>query len=471
MEHKQTVSPTTTALTPELLDNLDTLWEAALSEVEIKLSRPNFITWFKNTSLIDKEEHCARIALPNSFAKEWIENKYEKIVLGALRNLDDSITKIEFLVGNSKQLKSRKVRKKEALPLSDQPSFPEFKIDSETNLNPRYTFDSFIVGKSNELSHAAASAVTDSVGSRYNPLFIYGGVGLGKTHLIQAIGNEIKARHSGKLRVRYVSSEKFINDVVWAMRNKRMETIKEKYRQVDTLIIDDIQFIIGKARTEEEFFHTFNALYEQNKQIIISADKPPKFMPELAERLRSRFEGGMIVDISLPDYELRFSILKAKLEEKRVELPDDIIGVIATKIQKNFRELEGVLNRIIFYQTVKEAKITTSLAESIINEIIQEPLKNISPNALIKAVAEAFEVQIHDLTGQCRKKEVVQPRQIAMYLLRDLLSLSYPNIGDRMGKRDHTTAIYAYEKIAKEITKNQSLNQKVIMIKELINQE
>ncbi|PIR88389.1 MAG: chromosomal replication initiator protein DnaA, partial [Candidatus Harrisonbacteria bacterium CG10_big_fil_rev_8_21_14_0_10_44_23] len=311
MEHKQSSVGSKIQTKADLIQDLDKLWGSALGEIELQISKPNFITWFKNSQLIDKSDNTAHIALPNTFAKEWIENKYSKIVLGALRNIDDTITKVKFLIKSSKEFRIKTAKQNKAkadIELAPQQSFPEFKIDPETNLNPRYTFETFIVGKSNELSHAAASAVVDEVGSKYNPMFIYGGVGLGKTHLVQAIGNGIKQKHQGRLKVKYVSSEKFTNDVVWAMRNKRMETIKEKYRLIDVLIIDDIQFIIGKARTEEEFFHTFNALYEQNKQIVISSDKPPRFMPELAERLRSRFEGGMIVDIGLPDYELRFAI-------------------------------------------------------------------------------------------------------------------------------------------------------------------
>jgi len=472
MEHKQETRSGAILQDKKEFTDLESLWEAALGEIEIQISRPNFVTWFKNSQLIDKKEQSAFIALPNTFAKEWIENKYSKIVFAALRNLDGSITKIEFIVHNSRlanKLRS-KVRKSQEEGAQQQ-TFPEFKIDPETNLNPRYTFANFVVGKANELAYAAASAVVDDIGSKYNPLFFYGGVGLGKTHLMQALGNEIKKRYKSSVRVKYVSSEKFTNDVIWAIRNKRTETIKEKYRLVDVLLIDDIQFIIGKPSTEEEFFHTFNALYETNKQIIISSDKPPKFMPDLAERLRSRFEGGMIIDLGAPDYELRFAILKTKLEEKQVNLSDDIIGLIANKIQKNFRELEGVINRISFYQNVKKSEISVKIAEEIIAEIIQEPIKNISPSVLIKTVAESFDVSLADITGQCRKKEVVEPRQIAMFLLREMLSLSYPAIGEKLGKRDHTTAIYAFEKISKEINKNQNLNQKVLLIKDLLGKE
>jgi chromosomal replication initiator protein len=449
--------------------DLDRLWQAALGEIEVQVSRPNFVTWFKNSRFLNKDGNAACIGLPNNFAKEWIENKYAKVVLGALRALEESITKVDFVVVSSKNSGLKNRTSKPVVEV--QMSFPEFKIDPETGLNPRYSLNSFIVGKSNELAHAAATSIVGEIGSKYNPLFIYGGVGLGKTHLMQAVGNEIHAKYKGKVKVKYTSAEKFTNDVIFAIKNRRMETLKEKYRLVDVLIVDDIQFIIGKQATEEEFFHTFNALHENNKQIIISSDKPPKFMPELAERLRSRFEGGMIVDIAYPDYELRYAVLKTKAQEKGLQLPDEVLEVLANRIQRTLRELEGILNKILFYQRAKQIAITTRLAEEILAEVLQEPIRSINPNAVVKAVADAFEISVTDLVGASRKRELVGPRQIAMYLLRDMLDLSYPNIGGRMGKRDHTTALYAYEKIAQEINKNQSLNQKIISIRELITKE
>ncbi|MEK7611952.1 MAG: chromosomal replication initiator protein DnaA [Patescibacteria group bacterium] len=453
--------------------NLEQVWQNALAEIELQISRPNFVTWFTHSQLIEKEAGVALVALPNHFSKEWIENRYYNVILGALRNHDDSTKKIEFIVAShndsaiKKSLAAKKEKKEDS---AGQLSFTEFKIDPDTNLNPRYTFETFVVGKSNELAHAAAQAVITEVGSKYNPLFVYGGVGLGKTHLMQAVGNEIKRVYSNKYKVKYVSSEKFTNDVIWAIRNKRMETIKEKYRLVDVLIIDDIQFIAGKPATEEEFFYTFNALYEQNKQIVISSDRPPKFIPTLEDRLSSRFQGGMQVDISFPDYELRSAIVRTKLQEKAVLLGDEVINTIAEKIQKNIRELEGILNKIIFYQSRGE-EITPKFAEKIINESIQEPTKNINPNQILKAVADFYEISPNDLINRSRKKEIAESRQIAMYLLREVLSLSYPFIGNKLGKRDHTTAIYAYEKIAQEMQKNQNLNQKILTIKEMINRE
>jgi len=453
--------------------NLEQLWQSALSEIELQISKPNFITWFKNSRLLEKNEGAALISLPNNFSKEWIEKRYYKIVLGALRNIDGVTKKVDFVVNPNSQtiIMETALKNKPGSDEIGQLSFNEFSVDPETNLNPRYTLRSFVVGKSNELAFAAIEAVTKAIGNKYNPLFIYGGVGLGKTHLMQGAGNEIKNLYKNKIKVKYVSSEKFTNEVIWAMRNKRMETIKEKYRLIDVLIIDDIQFIEGKAATEEEFFHTFNALYENNKQIIISSDRPPKFIPTLQERLKSRFEGGITVDITYPDYELRCAVVKNKAQEKKVMINDEIINLVASKIQKSIRELEGVLNRMLFHQSRKNEQVSIKIVEQIVDEIAQKPNKNINPNQIVKAVADFYEISPFDLINRSRKKEIAESRQVAMYLLRDVLNLSYPYIGRKLGKRDHTTAIYAFEKISQEMNKNPNLNQKIIAIKELINKE
>lgn len=448
------------------------LWQNVLGEIELQISRPNFLTWLKSSQLVEKDEKdgVVLVGLPNNFAKEWVKNRYHKLILGSLRNFDGSVRSVNYTVVNNAApaavLKQQKIILQKDDSLVDQLPLTDSLIDQKTNLNPKYTFDSFVVGSSNELAHAAIQAVISSVGKKYNPLFIYGGVGLGKTHIIQAAGNTIKEKYGGKLNVLYVTSEKFINDVVWAVRNKRMEDTKKKYRDIDVLIIDDIQFIGGKPTTELEFFYTFNALYENNKQIIMSSDRAPAAIPILEERLRSRFEGGMIVDISYPDYEMRLAILKNKCQKQGFDLDDKTLEHIATKVQKNIRELDGVLNKVIFYEQYKNTKIDTKKLDEIIQETIHVSPKNITPNEIIKTVSDFYEISQVDITNKGRKQEVVEPRHVVMYLLRDILKLSYPHIGEKLGKRDHTTVIHAYEKISKEITQNTSLNQKILLIKE-----
>jgi len=440
--------------------------------MEIQLSQANFATWLKNSRLVDKKEGTFYIALPNNFAKEWVANKYHKNILGVLRSLDDSAKKLEFTVGNNPINTAARSKKTSPVLVDELNQFEgafelNFKVDPVTNLNTKYTLQSFVVGPSNELAFAAATAVVQEVGTKYNPLFIYGGVGLGKTHLIQAIGNEILTKYQHKVRPRYVSSEKFTSDIVWGIRNKRMEDIKKRYRDVDVLIIDDIQFIGGKEKTEEEFFHTFNALYENNKQIIISSDRPPQSIPTLEERLRSRFEGGMTADISYPEYETKVAIIKSKLQEINKELHPAVIDLIAKKIKRNIRELEGVLKKILFYAEKKQVEMTEKIAAEIIEKSVQTPSKRVTDDQILKIVAEFFNVTLEDLVSHNRRKEVVLPRQIAMYLLREILEFSYPNIGEKMG-RDHTTAIHSYEKINQEVNKNTGLNHKILLIKEII---
>jgi chromosomal replication initiator protein len=343
----------------------------------------------------------------------------------------------------------------------------DYQTDPETGLNPKYRLSSYVVGPSNELAFAAAEAIVSNVGKKYNPFFVYGGVGLGKTHLIQAIGNEILAKYNKKLRPRYISSEQFARDMVWGIRNKRMEDVKKKYRDIDMLIVDDIQFIGGKDKMEEEFFHTFNALYENNKQIIISSDKPPHAIPILQERLRSRFEGGFVADISYPEFEVRIAIIRSKLLEINRQLSDEVINLIAKRLKKNIRELEGILKKLIFMQDKRQVDITPDMANEIIDKATQSVGKRVEDEQILKAVAEFFNVTIGDLVSHSRRKEVVEPRQIAMYLLRDISELSYPYIGEKMG-RDHTTAIHSYEKINNEINRSSTLNQKILTIKDII---
>ncbi|MGC9046732.1 MAG: chromosomal replication initiator protein DnaA [Minisyncoccia bacterium] len=453
---------------------LKEVWKNVLGEIELQISRPNFLTWLKNSELtnLDEKNGTAIISLPNNFAKEWVKTRYHKLILEILRQKNPTIKNIEYIISSSdlEKYKKHKIETHNKLKtISEiQPPLIENKIDPVTNLNYQYTFDNFVVGSSNELAYSAGLAIVKEIGKKYNPLFVYGGVGLGKTHLIQAIGNEIKKIYQNKIKVLYVPSEYFINEVVAALRNKRVEDIKSKYRNVDVLIIDDIQFIGGKPSTELEFFYTFNALHSTGKQIIISSDRPPAAIPTLEERLKSRFEGGIITDISYPDYEMRLAILKTKTKQHNVDINDQILDYIATKVQKNIRELEGVLNKVIFYQQYKNEKINLSKLEQIINETVRIAPKNITSNEIINAVAEVFSIPTQNLIDKNRKQEIVQPRQIAMYLMRELLKMSYPNIGEKFGNRDHTTVMHACEKISKEINFDAILNQKIITIKEII---
>ena len=445
--------------------DLSKIWKKALGEIELEISRPNFLTWFKNSQFVSLKNGKGIIGLPNNFAKEWLKTHYHKLILKVLRNIDNSIKEIDYKV-----LDSTSFNKKEPPTQKEiyQKKLIDFKIDRKTNLNIKYTFKNFVVGSFNQLAFAATEAMIEDIGKKYNPLFVYGKVGLGKTHLIQAAGNEIIKKYNNKINVLYITSENFINDVIWSIKSRRMDDIKKKYRNVDVLIIDDIHFIGGKPATEEEFFHTFNTLYENNKQIIISSDRPPAAIPTLSERLRSRFEGGMIADISIPDYEARVAILKTKLSDNNWVLEDRYINYIASKIKNNVRELEGVLNKVVFYQKINQIKVDDNLIDKIINETTQKTFKNITPSLIIKEVSNFFEISPNELTGKSKKKELIEPRQITMYLLREIKKMSYSNIGRKIGNRDHTTVMYAIEKISKQLSEDNTLNQKIFLVKEKI---
>jgi len=445
--------------------NKDELWQAILAQIQLDISQANFATWFKDTNIAAYKDGQVIVSTPNSFAKEWLENKYGKTIFKIFYNLDKRIKEVKYTVGKSEL----KIIKKPTIsfPNLGQLEFEEFKIDKETNLNPRYTFENFVVGPFNELAHAAAWAVSKKPGLVYNPLFIYGGVGLGKTHLLQSVGNAVVKNFSQK-KIKYIPSEKFTTGLVSSIKNQNIEGFKIKYRAIDVLILDDVQFLTGKEKTQEEFFHIFNALYEKNKQIIISSDRPPKAIPALAERLRSRFEGGMIGDISYPDYETRIAILKTKSQERGVDLSDEVLDYIAVNIQKNIRELEGALNRLIAYQKINNQPPNLEIAKSLLKTLFLFPNKMANHKKIIQVVAEFYDLKEKELFSSSRKKEVVKPRQVAMFLLRELLKSSYPFIGRKLGGKDHTTAIHACGKIGKEIENNENLNNEIDLIKQRI---
>lgn len=453
--------------------DLHELWKAALGEIGLQISKANYKTWLANTSIVDKKNGIVTVAVPNSFTKEWLENKYHKFILRSLRNIESEIKEVAYQIKPSyvrEESKDKKQLKEDEL-IHKQLDFAELNVDVETNLNPRYTFNNFIVGPSNELAHAAASAVTKNLGNKYNPLFIYGGVGLGKTHLIQAIGNAVKKENHSK-KIKYVTSERFTSEVITTLRSGSLrpndiDDFKKRWREIDLLIIDDIQFLSGKEKTQDEFFHTFNALYDAGKQIIISSDRPPKSIQTLEERLRSRFEGGMIADISYPDLETRIAILKAKANEKGFDFSYEIFEYIALNIKKNVRELEGALNRLIA-SNLSATKKDQSLIEvkKVLNTIVNTPKKSTTLRNIIKAVVEFYDISEKELLERSRKKEIVKPRQIIMYLLREELKCSFPFIGLKIGGRDHTTAIHACDKIKKEIESDQNFGDEINTIRE-----
>jgi chromosomal replication initiator protein len=452
--------------------NNNELWKAVLAEIELSISKANFITWFKNTFIVSRKEGHIILGVPNGFAKEWLENKYRPYILKALKNLENDIKSVSCVISaNENAPRENSIDaiiypRKFPIVKPQDGSFRE--INHENNLNPKYTFENFIVGGSNELAHAACYAVSQNLGKAYNPLFIYGGVGLGKTHLLQSIGNEI-IKKNPKYRVKYIPSERFANDLIESMRMQKINEFKEYYRKIDLLIIDDIQFLSGKEKTQVEFFHIFNYLYQLNRQIVLSSDRAPKAIPTLEERLRSRFEGGMIADVSKPDLETRVAILRKKIKDEGIQIEDKAIFFIAENITNNIRELEGALNRISVSAQLSNREITADYVASLLSELISSgKKKGITHNHILKVVCEFYDVSLEDLVQKNRKKEVSKPRQVAMYLMRSELKYSYPGIGEKLGGRDHTTALHAHEKISKELSYDERLLEDITALKEKI---
>ncbi|MDP2676890.1 MAG: chromosomal replication initiator protein DnaA [bacterium] len=439
------------------------LWQKTLDEIQCEVSTANFITWFQHTIITEQKDQNVTVGVPNAFVKEWIESKYQKPILKIVRNFIPDIRSIEFSILPKLSQKQQPLSVVKKQVPQEQQEIQELSIDRETNLNPRYSFDNFIVGSFNELAYAASQAIINNLGAVYNPFFVYGGVGLGKTHLLQAIGNEIR-KNNPHTKVKYISSEKFTNEFITAVQNKETNYFKERYRAIDLLIIDDIQFISKKVQTQEEIFHTFNTLYENNKQIILSSDRPPKLIENLEERLRSRFEGGMIADISEPEYEARLAILHTKRKEKDIIITDDILEYIAASIKSNIRELEGALNLIAVRLRLQKSSLSLAEVKDILSKHIQ-PRKVVTAKQIINAVSKFYNTQEKFLIEKTRRKDIVKPRQIAMYLLREDFNGSYPYIGQKLGGRDHTTAIHSYEKIARDLKNNKQLQEELKQIR------
>ncbi|PTQ53399.1 MAG: Chromosomal replication initiator protein DnaA [Brockia lithotrophica] len=428
------------------------LWDLVLGRLQSRLPKPSFDTWFRDTRALRLSENTLVVEAPNPFIKDWLEEHYQ--------------TALETLLSDigGKPLRLRLVTEDELEP---PPSAPPGSTFESSPLNPKYVFETFVVGSGNRFAHAACLAVAERPASSYNPLFIYGGVGLGKTHLLHAIGHHVR-RHHPHMRALYISTEKFTNEFIAAIRDNRAEQFRQKYRTIDVLLIDDIQFLAGKEQTQEEFFHTFNTLYEASKQIVITSDRPPKEIPTLEDRLRSRFEWGLITDIQPPDLETRIAILHKKVRAEQLEISDEVIAFIARQVQTNIRELEGALTRVLAYASLINRDITVDLAEEALRDLVQtnKLQKHLTIFDIQKVVSDYFGIRREDLVGKKRTRNLVVPRQIAMYLARELTEHSLPKIGQEFGGKDHTTVIHAHEKIRREIQKDKHLARIVNELRE-----
>ncbi len=427
------------------------IWQQVLSVIQTKLSKPSFDTWFKSTKAVFQNDDVIVVTAPNVFTAEWLESRYTKLVS----------TTVEEYLGRPIEVKFAVEEARAPEPAASFPQMPAAKppaIDENVSmLNPKYTFDTFVIGAGNRFAHAASLAVAEAPAKAYNPFFLYGGVGLGKTHLMHAIGHYI-LENNPHMRVLYISSEKFTNEFINSIRDNRAENFRNKYRNIDVLLIDDIQFLAGKEGTQEEFFHTFNALHEEHKQIIISSDRPPKEIPTLEERLRSRFEWGLITDIQPPDLETRIAILRKKAKAENLDIPNEAMMYIANMIDTNIRELEGALIRVVAYSSLTNQDITSHLAAEALKDILPTGRNRvITIQDIQQRVGEFYGLKLEDFKARKRTKAVAFPRQIAMYLARELTDYSLPKIGDAFGGRDHTTVIHAHEKITQQLRIDQEL--------------
>lgn len=453
---------------------LNNLWEQALNIIKGEISEISFNTWIKSCTPISISNNILKLSVPNEFTKGILDTRYKDLLIQALKIVTSRKFKIEFyLESDLEEEKENEEKQKEEKrdSINDVDGSIVVSDEMSATLNPKYTFQSFVIGNSNRFAHAASLAVAESPAKAYNPLFIYGGVGLGKTHLMHAIGHYI-LQENPNAKVVYVSSEKFTNELINAIKDDKNEEFRNKYRKVDVLLIDDIQFIGGKERTQEEFFHTFNALHEENKQIILSSDRPPKEIPTLEDRLRSRFEWGLIADIQPPDFETRMAILKKKADVEGLNVPNEVMVYIATKIKSNIRELEGALIRIIAYSSLTNRDVSVDLASEALKDIISnKESAPVTVKTIQESVASYYNLRVEDLKSQRRTRNIAYPRQIAMYLSRKLTDMSLPKIGEEFGGRDHTTVIHAYEKISENLKTDEGLQSMINDITKKLTQK
>ena len=451
------------------MQKAEKIWQAALGELELQMTQATFSTWVKPTSVVAWEQDTIVLGAPNGYIKDWLENRLHAPIERTLSGVLGKKVDVEFVVWAEEQ----EIKQIDALPLlnssskvtgygSPHPRNGTLNGNGHMPLNPKYTFETFVVGSSNRLAHAAALAVTDTPALAYNPLFLYGGVGLGKTHLLHAIGHGVQ--HKGH-QVLYISSEQFTNDLINSIRTHNTEEFRLKYRNTDVLLIDDIQFIAGKESTQEEFFHTFNTLHASNKQIVVTSDHPPKAIPTLEERLRSRFEWGLIADIQPPDLETRIAILQFKAEGQPIPIPDDVINVIAQRIVSNIRELEGALNKVVAHATLARTRPSVESLDVALQDLVAAP-KSLTPEQIVEAVAQFYHISAEEIKGRRRSKDIVRPRQVVMFLARQETPASLPEIGAALGGRDHTTVIYGIEKVKGLQQEDSTLRRQILAIRE-----
>ena len=450
---------------------LETNWDRILNNIKSNVGESTFKVWFSHLQPLNLYQGILKIEVPSKFVKNWLEKKFKQIIFKAIKENISDIKEIEFVVSNKPQTKYKFKYKYKDIEFKNitevfQKKLSIFEVNPQTNLNPRYRFDNFVVGPSNELAFAACQAVAKNIGRLHNPLFVYGPVGVGKTHILQATGNEtIKIYKNIKLK--YLTTEEFTNEFIQSLKNHTTEEFRTKFRDIDILILDDVHFLSGKTTSQEELFHTFNYLYNSSKQIIFSSDRSPKMIPDIEERLRSRFEGGLVIEITPPDLETRIAILKLKSQEKGVVLNNDIYEFIAQKITRNIRELEGILELIIFHYNKNGGSISINKVNDLIEQFTKSSYTKITPKKILKVILEHYDLKEEDIFKKLRTKHLVKIRQLLIYFLRELTQLSYTSIGEFL-KKDHTTIIYSYEKIVKELSKNPLLNQELEVLKSKI---
>jgi chromosomal replication initiator protein len=447
--------------------NGEQIWQAAQEELRFQLSKPSYETWLKNASLVGREKNAFKIGVPTKLAKDWLEDRYSAMIketLSAIVSGDVSVA-FEVVPGQTEPQRGQG-----AVAVAEEPA-PEVEepvLDDASHLNPKFQFQHFVVGNNSRFAHAACRAVAETPAKAYNPLFLYGGVGLGKTHLMHAIGHAVLEKHHRR-RVAYVTSEKFMNEMISSIQEGRMNDFRTRYRTVDVLLVDDIQFLAGKDRTQEEFFHTFNSLHELNRQIVISSDRPPKEIPTLEDRLRSRFQWGLIADIQAADFETRVAILKSKVGAYAKLVPEDVLSFIAHKIQKNIRELEGALIRVIAHASLNRSPVNVDTAAKLLQDVIPSAdTRTLTIDTIARAVANFYHISLEEMKGKRRDKHIVFPRQVAMFLIREETASSLPAIGQAFGGRDHTTVLHSYEKINTESREDQRLQSDLRKIRELL---